>query len=99
MLKIGLAKADITPRAGIELSGFGKRVQPSLGVTDPIHATALVLDDGPTRIAAIDCDLLCVPADLTAEVRAKAAARAGVPESHLMISCTHTHYGPRVVGA
>ena len=32
MLNIGLAKADITPHAGIGPSGFGKRIPPSLGL-------------------------------------------------------------------
>ena len=31
MLNVGIAKADITPRAGIAMGGFGKRIQPSLG--------------------------------------------------------------------
>ena len=96
MLKIGLARADITPRAGIEMSGFGKRIQPSLGVNDPLYATALVAADGETVIVAVDCDLLCVPADFTAEVRARAASLAGISASHVTVHCTHTHYGPRV---
>ncbi|KPK99838.1 MAG: hypothetical protein AMK75_06290 [Planctomycetes bacterium SM23_65] len=99
MLKIGLAKADITPRAGIEMSGFAKRVQPSVGVNDPLYATVLVVEDDATTIAVTACDLLCVPADLTSEVRAKAEALAGIPASHVTVHCTHTHYGPRVPGA
>lgn len=98
MLKIGLAKADITPRAGIRMSGFGKRIQPSLGVNDPIYATTLVVGDDETTIAVVDCDLLCVGADFTAEVRSGAEPLTGIPGPNVMICCTHSHYGPRIVG-
>jgi len=96
MLKIGLARADITPHAGIEMAGFGKRIQPSVGVNDPLYATALVATDETTAVAVVDCDLLGVRADFTSEVRGKIEPLAGIPGPNVMIVCTHTHYGPTI---
>ena len=33
---VGTSHVDITPKAGVELSGFAARVQPSVGVLDPV---------------------------------------------------------------
>ena len=99
MLKVGVARGDITPHAGIEMAGFGKRIQPSLGVNDPLCATALVADDGQTTVAVVDCDLVFVSADFTAALREKAGRLAGVPAANIMVMCTHTHYGPRIASA
>ena len=99
MLKMGVARADITPRAGIRMSGFGKRIQPSLGVNDPLYATALVAAAEDSVIAVLDCDLLFVTADFTAEMRERIEALTGIPGRNVMISCTHTHYGPQIPGA
>jgi len=96
MLSIGLARADITPRAGIQMWGFGKRVQPALGVSDPLTATALVVSDGKTIIAILDCDLLFVLTDFTADLRARVEKLTGIPGRNMAISCTHTHYGPTI---
>lgn len=98
MLKIGLARADITPHAGIRMAGFGKRNGPSVGVNDPIFATCLVADDGQNTIAMLDCDLVFVGAEFTAEVRGRAEALAGIPAKNIMLGCTHTHYGPEIAG-
>lgn len=96
MLKVGVARADITPHAGIEMAGFGKRIQPSLGVNDPIYATAMVADDGVTTVAVVDCDLVFVSADFTAALREKAERLSGIAGANIMITSTHTHYGPRL---
>jgi hypothetical protein len=99
MLRVGVAKADITPHAGIEMAGFGKRIQPSLGVNDPLYATAMVADDGQGVVAVVDCDLLMVSAEFTAAVREKACGLAGIPAANVMVMCTHTHYGPGIPSA
>ncbi len=97
MLRIGLAKGDITPRANMAIAGYGKRMQPSLGVSDPIHATVLVAESQGAILAVVDCDLVGVGLAFADEVRRLAFERSGIPEGHIMICCTHSHYGPNVV--
>jgi len=92
-LKAGVARATITPPIGVPLVGFAGR-GPSTGVHDDLFATALVLEDRDIRIAIVSCDLLYLSASLVAGIRQEITGRTQIPPSHIMISCTHTHYGP-----
>ncbi|MBI3946345.1 MAG: neutral/alkaline non-lysosomal ceramidase N-terminal domain-containing protein [Armatimonadetes bacterium] len=94
-LQVGVARATITPPVGIQLVGFAGR-GPALGLHDDLYATALVASSGDARAALITCDLLGLDADRVAEVRAEVARRTDIPAAHVMVSCSHTHYGPSV---
>jgi len=98
MARIGIRRIDITPPVGIPLMGFAGRGV-STGIHDPLFATALVASESDETVVIIGCDLLGVNADLTREVREEVTARTGLPPDHLMIACTHTHYGPNVYRA
>ena len=96
-LQAGLAEIDITPPLGYRMDGyFTERL--STGVKDPLMAKALVLQQGTTRTALVVCDLLGVPQPLTREVRARAAARTGIPAENIAVTATHTHTGPLFSG-
>jgi neutral/alkaline ceramidase-like enzyme len=96
-LQAGLAEVDITPPIGYRMDGyFTERL--STGIKDPLMAKALVFQQGDTRAALVVCDLLGVPQSLTREVRARAAARTGIPAANIAITATHTHTGPLFSG-
>jgi len=97
MFKAGVARADITPPVGIEMEGFAAR-GPSIGVHDPLKATALVVTDGQTEAAIVGCDLLWVDAELVKDVRKEVRRRTGIPEMNITIACTHNHFGPLITG-
>ena len=86
----GAATSDITPELGAMLAG-STNPAPSTHVHDKLHARALVLDDGKTRIAFVVCDLLGIPAEIANEAKAIIAKRSGLPRSHVAIMGTHTH--------
>jgi hypothetical protein len=94
-VKVGAAKADITPPLGMALEGYGARVSGASSVHDPLHARALVVegDDG-TTVALLVADLLQVLPRLQAEVAAQVLARTGIPRQRLQLVGTHTHSGP-----
>jgi hypothetical protein len=54
-LRAGAAKVDITPRLGVSLDGPISKNGPVAGVHDRLHARAVVLDDGLTRLAIVIC--------------------------------------------
>ena len=93
-LKAGAAKANITPYVGINMSGFGNRTKPSVGVHDDLHVKALVLDDGTTQIGIVSCDLLNLDESSIASIREKAQELTGMDGESIFISATHTHSGP-----
>lgn len=96
-LQAGLAEVEITPPIGYRMDGyFTERL--ATGVKDPLMAKALVFQQGDTKLALVVCDLLGVPETLTREVRARAAARTGIPVANIAVTATHTHTGPLFSG-
>ena len=55
-LRAGIAREIISPPQGIYLIGYGDRTKGNTGIHDDLTATALVLDDGRTRLALVACD-------------------------------------------
>ena len=48
-LRAGAAKVDITPPMGVSLDGSISKNGPATSVHDPLHARALVLQEGDTN--------------------------------------------------
>jgi len=92
-LKAGAAERDITPPIGFRMAGyFDERL--ATAVHDPLHAKALVLENGGQKIALVFCDLVGVPLLVTTNARAQASRATGIPISHIVIGATHSHTGP-----
>jgi len=88
----GAAKSDITPEMGTMLVGSTQPVA-AARIHDPLHARALVLSDGTTRLAFVVCDLLGVPSEITDEAKKRITEATGIPRTHVAIMGTHTHTG------
>jgi neutral ceramidase len=93
-LEAGAAKVDITPPVGYPMWGYAiRRDLPSTGVHDPLHARAVVLAVGPSRLAIISLDLGRPPTRAGVKaIRERASKIAGVESVFLVGS--HTHHGP-----
>ena len=94
-LLAGTARVVITPPVGIHLTGFAGRA-PSLGVHDDLYATALVLagHDGE-RVVLVSLDVLGMYGDHVAPaIKAEVERATGIPGDRILLTCTHTHYGP-----
>lgn len=94
-MKVGAAKADITPPLGAKLEGYEARVSGATGIHDPLYARVLVVegDDG-TTVALVVTDLLQVLPRLQDRVAAEVLARTGISRERLQLVGTHTHSGP-----
>ena len=96
-MKIGFGRTDVTPRIGVELSGFGPFVlRHSIGIRDRLWARAMAVEHGGRRFVLVSCDLIGVPAAIVAEVRRLVREACGLPEAAVMVHCTHTHSGPGI---
>src|SRR5437588_6123152 len=93
-LRAGAAAVDITPKE-FPLNmpgGFTANVAES--AHDPLHARALVLDDGTTTLAMVVVDNLGVGPEVLNESKEIAAKKTGMSMDKMLISSTHTHTGP-----
>ncbi len=94
-LRVGAAAVDITPHLGCYLSGdFSERRAED--VSYPLQSKAVVLDDGETQIGYVQNDLIFLMLDDFDRAKARAQELTGIPPENVMMSCTHTHYGPSV---
>jgi hypothetical protein len=90
-LRAGAAATDITPKE-FPLNmpgGFSANLAES--AHDPLHARALVLDDGTTTLVMAVVDNLGAGPDVLAEAKEIASQRTGIPKEHMLVSSTHSH--------
>ena len=107
MLTAGTAKRCVTPPTWVPYltsSGSGT-CAPFQGVHDPLHARALVLEDGEQAIALLTVDsigydnaILGPERDFTGELRSRIAEATGLREGAVMLSATHSHSTPETIG-
>ncbi len=96
-LRAGTAIVDVTPPIGYRMSGyFYERF--STGMHNPLHAKAIVLEQGDQRFAWVFCDMVGVPSSVTSAVRTEASKVTGIPRENIFIGATHSHTGPLYFG-
>jgi len=94
MFRAGAASVDITPKIfPLNMPG-GFSANMAESAHDPLHASALVLDDGTTKLAMVVVDTLGAGPDVLDEAKAIAVAKTGMAADKMLISSTHTHTGP-----
>ena len=93
----GAAKIDITPKVGCWLEGI-PRAQPSNAIHDPLHARALVLEEGGNRICLISCDLIGFTTEFCSGMRENIARALGTTVDRIVVACAHNHSGPATIG-
>ena len=96
-LRVGTAAVKITPPNGTPMAGGYGRNE-SQGVLDDLYAKAAILDDGHASVALVACDVIGLTRSAVVEARRIIAEKTGIPADHVMISATHTHTGPVVIG-
>ncbi len=95
-MKTGFARIDITPPLGIELQGYPHYPRNNIGAHDPLHAACMYLDNGENAVALVTLDLVCISKVYVTRIRELAEKKCGIKGTNIMISCSHTHSGPRV---
>lgn len=86
MIRAGVAVIDITPPAGLAMSGFAARVSHASGAHDALTVRALVIGDTAFAVA----DVIGIDAALSRRVR----LACGLPPENVTLAATHTHGGP-----
>jgi hypothetical protein len=99
IFRAGAAQVDITPTTFpvINSGGFLERMADR--AHDRLMSRALILDDGQTRIALAVVDNLAMTQEFLDDVKRQASQATGIPTDRMLISATHTHSAPSVMGA
>jgi hypothetical protein len=96
--RAGAAAMDITP-THLPIRTAGNLTLTVVNkVHDPLHARALVLDDGSTRLALAVVDSCMIAREDLDEAKAAASRVTGIPIENMLISATHSHTAPAVYG-
>ncbi|MBL7221146.1 MAG: LamG domain-containing protein [Phycisphaerae bacterium] len=98
-LRAGAFAIDITPEKLPVIVSGGFLEGRSNKVRDRLHARCLVLDAGTGPVAIVVVDSLMMPRSLVDAAKALAAKTTGIRPERMMISATHTHSAPSVMGA
>ncbi len=94
-IRAGVAQNVITPPIGTSMAGyFHDRV--SERVLDDLYCHALVVESAGERIVLVSCDVICMPRAIADPAKALIEQQTGIPGSHVLICCTHTHTGPEM---
>jgi hypothetical protein len=100
----GAAALSITPTAEqiegrVYLGGYGGyQERKAAGVHDDVFARALVLGDGETTVVLIALDLVGMNNSHIARIRRAVARRLVLPDTAVLVACTHSHAGPDLQG-
>ncbi len=95
---VGAASTSISPPTGTLLAGYG-RDRRSTGEHDPLYARAVVIDDRVSSIIIVTLDNIGLTRPDILQIQERAGRR--IPElapDRVIVSSTHTHAGPDVVG-
>lgn len=96
--RAGAAAVDVTPERFPVAVNCGFTEVAGASARDRLHARALVLDDGPTRLAVVVVDNCMMPREFLDRVKGLVAAETKIPIDRQLISATHTHTAPAVMG-
>ncbi|MFO1007240.1 MAG: hypothetical protein U0929_14860 [Planctomycetaceae bacterium] len=94
-LKVGVAKAIITPDPLLPISGGVGPGKIPTGKQGELTARAMVFQQGETKVAIVQLDSLGFPSVLCARVH-KQVPR--IPANNILIGSTHTHSAPDCYG-
>ncbi|HUS34764.1 MAG TPA: hypothetical protein VM680_05375, partial [Verrucomicrobiae bacterium] len=96
--RAGIGLSDISPTnlPVIVNAMFTERT--ATKIVDPLHARALVLDDGTNRIAITVVDTCMIPRDLIDRAKKLVTQATKIPTDKILISATHTHSAPSAMG-
>ena len=99
--QIGTARREITPplEVGILMSSGRQAWAPFKGVRLPLYATALVIDNGCTRVVLVALDLLGLAGEAVGGMgqfkrRVSESAGGTTTADQIVLASSHTHSGP-----
>ncbi|MEO8661096.1 MAG: LamG domain-containing protein [Bryobacteraceae bacterium] len=98
-LRAGAGETDITPTT-FPIATSGNFLTQSATFADgTLHARAIALDDGRKQLIIATADSLMIPRELADRIKCRAERLTGIPAAQILVSATHSHSAPPVMGA
>jgi hypothetical protein len=96
-LMVGASSAIINPKIGAYIAG-DKQDRKFTGIHDNLYAKAVVISHKNSYLAIVTIDCIGLLYTDVLKIRSKTAEICKMPADRIVISSTHTHAGPDVVG-
>lgn len=97
MLQAGVSSAPINPPIGAFIAG-DKQNRTFTAVHDSLYVKAVVFTNGDEMLALVTLDCIGLLYPDVQRIRQRTAELIAFPEDRIIVSSTHTHSGPDVVG-
>lgn len=99
MFQAGVARTDLTPYWGVELTGWGYYIERRWQrIHDRLSATALAVDDGERQAVLIALDLMVIDEAFALRTREMVHEATGLPPTAILLNCSHSHNAPAAGG-
>jgi hypothetical protein len=92
-LRVGVGAAELQAEDSMVIAG-GITAGKVAGQEGKLRCTAMVFELGNTKIGMAACDVLMLTRQTLDPVVAQVSAATGIPSTHILINCTHTHHAP-----
>ena len=99
MWRAGTARVNITPPAGLWMTGYAARDKPAEGTAQDLWVKALAFaDPAGNRGVLLTLDLCGIPRQVSETAAAEIMRRYQLPRSAVMTNVSHTHCSPSIAG-
>jgi hypothetical protein len=99
MFQAGVARTVLTPFWGVELTGWGYYIERRWRrIHDPLHATALAIEDGERAALIVALDLMVIDTSFVRRTRELIHDATGLPSRSILLACSHSHNAPAAGG-
>lgn len=92
-LRVGAAAAELQGEDSMVIAG-GITAGKVTGQEGSLRCVAVVLELGRSKIAIVACDVLMMTRQTLDPVVEEIGRATGIPATHVLINCTHTHHAP-----
>ena len=94
MLKVGFARADVTPPLGNPLHGY-YRIRVSDGVLDPLMLNAIAVSNEKETVVIVVSDFIGITLDECVKIRTMVAEAVGISADNVIVQALHQHTSVR----
>ena len=92
-VRVGSASVDLVGEDSMVIAG-GITAGKAQGQEGRLRCIATVIEKAGTRVAIAACDVLMMTRATLDPVEEEIEKTVGIPRSHILINCTHTHHAP-----